>query len=179
MSQQQIPVDLKNRRLAAFLAWLVPGLGHLYQGRRGKAILYFVCIAGLFVSGMIMGEWKIAYWRWVNPLQNTEDFRLWYPAQFWVGLLAFPALVQATLLRYNMAPILGGYLAEPPMHVINGLYSSAGRFVDIGVVYTCIAGLLNILAIYDAYDGPALVDEPDPAARPEGATPSLAPEPAS
>lgn len=155
------PVDLKNRGLAAFLAWLVPGLGHLYQGRKGKAALYFVCITGLFVAGMIMGEWKIVFWRWVNPFQNSEDFRLWYPAQFWVGLLALPALIQATLVRYNMGPILGGYLAEPPMNIINGLHNSAGRFVDVGVVYTCIAGLLNVLAIYDAYEGPALGDEPE------------------
>ncbi len=161
------PVNLKNRGLAAFLAWLVPGLGHLYQGRKGKAAVYFVCIMGLFVAGMAMGEWKIVFWRWVNPFQNSEDFRLWYPAQFWTGLIAFPALVQATLLRYNLAPILGGYLAEPPMNIINGVHVSSGRLVDVGIVYTCIAGLLNILAIYDAYEGPALVDESEPSSSPE------------
>ena len=156
------PIDLKNRQLAALLAWMVPGLGHFYQGRRGKGALYFVCILGLFGIGMGLGQGKIAFWRWVNPLQDSENFRLWYPAQFWVGLAAFPALVQATLLRYGMDPILGGYLAEPKMNVINALHSNAGRYVDIGVVYTCIAGLLNVLAIYDAYDGPAQVDEPEP-----------------
>lgn len=156
-------VDLKNARLAALLAWLVPGLGHLYQGRRGKAFLYFVCILGLFFTGMVMGEWKIVYWRWVNPLHSSEDFRIWYPAQFWVGLVTFPAVIQATLVKYGMNPVLGGYLAEPPMNAINALHSSAGRFVDIGVVYTSIAGLLNVLAIYDAYEGPAIVDEPAPA----------------
>lgn len=163
----QPPIDLKKRWLAALLAWMVPGLGHYYQGRRAKAALYFVCIMGLFAIGMGLGEGKIAFWRWVNPLHDSENFRLWYPAQFWVGLAAFPALIQATLLRYGMPPILGGYLAEPPMNVINALHSSAGRYVDIGVVYTCIAGLLNILAIYDAYDGPALADEIEPTPTPE------------
>jgi hypothetical protein len=157
------PIDLKKPWLAALLAWMVPGLGHFYQGRRAKAALYFTCIMGLFVIGMGLGEGKIAFWRWVNPLHDSENFRLWYPAQFWVGLATFPALVQATLMRYGLNPILGGYLAEPPMNVINALHSSAGRYVDIGVVYTCIAGLLNILAIYDAYDGPALADEAEPA----------------
>ena len=163
-------VDLKNPYLAAFLAWLVPGLGHLYQGRRGKAILYFVCIIGLFLIGMVMGQGKIVYWRWVNPLRSSEDFRIWYPAQFWVGLISFPALIQATLVKYGMNPILGGYLAEPSMNAINALHSSAGRFVDIGVVYTSIAGLLNVLAIYDAYEGPAMVDEPTPTSAPQLAT---------
>ncbi len=152
-------VNLKNPHLAAFLAWLVPGLGHLYQGRRGKAILYFLCIYGLFVTGLVMGQGKIVYWRWVNPLQDSENFRIWYPAQFWVGLIALPALIQATLVRYGLDPILGGYLAEPPLNVINALHKDAGRFVDIGVVYTSIAGLLNVLAIYDAYEGPWLLNQ--------------------
>ena len=170
-------IDLKNRWLAALLAWMVPGLGHLYQGRRAKAALYFTSILGLFAIGMGLGEGKIAFWRWVNPLHDSENFRLWYPAQFWVGLAAFPALVQATLLEYGMKPILGGYLAEPPMNVINALHSSAGRYVDIGVVYTCIAGLLNILAIYDAYDGPALPDEVEAEPAPLVEPPSLSLEP--
>jgi hypothetical protein len=35
-----------------------------------------------------------------------------------------------------------------------------GRF-ELGVVYTMIAGLLNILAVYDAFEGPAYEDEED------------------
>lgn len=160
----QPPIPLKNPYVAALLAWLVPGLGHFYQGRRGKGALYLICILGLFVAGLVMGEAKIVYWRWLNPLQNAEDFRWYYLAQFWAGLVALPGLIQATLARYGMDPILGGYLAEPTLQAINGLHMARGRFVDIGSVYTVIAGLLNILAIYDAYEGPALVDEPESAA---------------
>ena len=29
-------IDLRNRTLAAFLAWCVPGLGHFYPGRKHK-----------------------------------------------------------------------------------------------------------------------------------------------
>jgi hypothetical protein len=35
-----------------------------------------------------------------------------------------------------------------------------GALLDMGVLYTMIAGLLNILAIFDAYGGP-LVPAPD------------------
>ena len=35
------PVPLKNRYLAGLLAWMVPGLGHWYQGRRAKAVPVF------------------------------------------------------------------------------------------------------------------------------------------
>ena len=41
-SAQPIEIDLKEPWLAALLAWLVPGLGHIYQGRTGKGILFFV-----------------------------------------------------------------------------------------------------------------------------------------
>ena len=44
-----------------------------------------------------------------------------------------------------------------------------------GVGYTTVAGLLNILAIYDAYEGPAYVDaEEDAKAADEPASPSPA-----
>lgn len=49
-------IDLKEPGLAAFLAWLVPGLGHWYQGRTAKAILYFVCIMGLFGYGVYLSS---------------------------------------------------------------------------------------------------------------------------
>ena len=49
------PIDLKNPVLAAVLAWLVPGLGHWYQGRRAKSVLFFVCIVGLFFYGVYLG----------------------------------------------------------------------------------------------------------------------------
>ena len=64
----------------------------------GKAILYAVCILGLYLMGMVMGEGKIVYWRWVNPLNNPEKFCLYYLGQFFVGLPSLPALIQSTLI---------------------------------------------------------------------------------
>ena len=160
-------VDLKNRPLALILAWMVPGLGHFYQGRTAKGVLYATCILGLFFVGLAMGDWKIIYWRWVNPTANTEAFCFNYLGQFWAGLAAFPALIQATLKLYGHAPTLLGYLAEPTQNQINGLYPTLGKFVEIGTLYTTVAGLLNILAMYDAYEGPAHADE-EAAASSEG-----------
>jgi hypothetical protein len=36
-----------------------------------------------------------------------------------------------------------------------------GDYFEIGTVFTVIAGLLNILAIYDAYGGPLIIIPPD------------------
>jgi hypothetical protein len=155
----QTKITNPNPYKAAFLAWLIPGLGHIYQGRTGKGILYAVCILSLYFVGFAMGEGKIVYWRWVSPLHNPEKFCLHYVGQFFVGLPALPALIQATLIHFKMAPMFGNFMAEPPQNVINGLHSSLGKLVEVGTIYTTVAGLLNILAIYDAYEGPAYADE--------------------
>ncbi|MHB1560584.1 MAG: DUF6677 family protein [Isosphaeraceae bacterium] len=167
-------VNLRNPPLAALLAWAVPGLGHFYQGRIGKGILYSVCILGLYTLGMVMGEGKIVYWRWVNPLNNPEKFCLYYLGQFFVGLASLPALIQGTLHYFGFDPILGGLLAEPSQIDLNALNNRLSKLVEIGSIYTCIAGLLNILAIYDAYEGPAYLEaEETVAERPvEPAVPS-------
>ena len=160
MSQPQ--VELRSPYRAAFLAWLVPGLGHFYQGRTGKGWLYAICILGLYFLGFAMGEGKIVYWRWVSPLGNPEKFCLYYLGQFWVGLAALPALIQGTLRHFDMGPILWGFMAEPPQNVINSLQPRLGKLVEIGTIYTTVAGLLNVLAIYDALEGPAYLDVEEP-----------------
>ncbi len=154
----QSPVPLRSPLKAAFLAWLFPGLGHWYQGRTGKAILYATCILSLYFVGLALGEGKIVYWRWVSPLNNPEKFCLHYVGQFFVGLPALPALIQGTLRYYDLSPILWGFMAEPPQNIINGLQPRLGKLVEIGTTYTTVAGLLNVLAIYDAYEGPAYAD---------------------
>ncbi len=153
MTRTTIP--LRKPLLAAFLAWLIPGLGHLYQGRIAKGILYAAFILGLYLAGLVMGEGKIVYWRWVNPLQNPERFNPYYVGQFFVGLPALPALIQSTLQDRGFGPVFWGLMAEPAQNAINGLHPRLGKLVEIGTIYTTIAGLLNILAIYDAYEGPA------------------------
>ncbi|WP_206107993.1 DUF6677 family protein [Paludisphaera soli] len=165
------PVPLRDPARAAFLAWLVPGLGHFYQGRTGKGWLYGTCILGLYVAGFILGEGKDVYWRWVSPL-NTERFMLHYVGQFFVGLAALPALIQATIEHFRPGTnFLWGFMAEPSQNVINGLHLRLGKLYEIGTIYTTVAGLLNVLAIYDAYEGPAYGrgDEPETVAIPADA----------
>jgi hypothetical protein len=157
------PISMRNPLKAAFLAWLIPGWGHFYQGRKGKAFLYFFCILGLYFVGLMMGEGKIVYWRWVNPFQNPEKFCVHYLGQFFVGIASLPALIQGTLHYYGMNHILWDVLAEPDQNILNGLHPRLGKLVEIGTIYTTVAGLLNILAIYDAYEGPAFQDEDDEA----------------
>ena len=89
--------------LAAFLSYLVPGLGQIYQGRVAKGVLFFVCIYLLFFYGMALGNWENVYLpdtaRNVPasklPALITNLYnRLPFVGQFWVGIAAWPALYQ-------------------------------------------------------------------------------------
>ncbi len=160
-------IDLKDPILAAFLAWLVPGLGHAYQRRWAKAVIFSVCILPTFFFGLYLGEGRVVYAAW-----GPEHRRLPYLCQVSVGLPALPALVQAVRARNNKPELWGGFMAPPSLvrRYVDGdeldrLHKRLNRFFELGTAYTMIAGLLNILVIYDALAGPALAErkrEPQP-----------------
>ncbi|MFC1643637.1 DUF6677 family protein [Chlamydiota bacterium] len=48
----------KNKRsiiVGFFLAWLLPGMGHFYYGKRLKALIFFFSIITLYVVGILLG----------------------------------------------------------------------------------------------------------------------------
>jgi hypothetical protein len=151
-------VDLKNRYVALALAILFPAAGHFYQGRKNKAYLFAACILGLFLMGMVIGRGRVVYASF-----SPDDFRIQYPAQAMVGLPAAPSLVQAWIgNRDPERKFLNGFMAAPPIspNAQNNrealsrwhLESSAG--MELGTLYTAVAGLLNLLVILDAFGGP-------------------------
>jgi hypothetical protein len=173
-------VVLKDPGLAAFLAWLVPGLGHWYQGRRAKAVLYFLCIMGTFLYGVYLGgSSELGWGRTVYFSWRNNDRRLPYLCQAGVGLAAMPALIQANRMTNHQKVLWNGFMAPPRLGDpgpsiqknqntiktfpnleqpnISELHLRLNRFFELGTVFTMIAGLLNILAIYDAWGGPVIV----------------------
>ena len=107
-SAQVETIDLKDPAFAALLAWLVPGLGHLYQRRTAKGILFMVCILSTFFFGLFCSNGHAVYASWQN-----WDKRLPYLCQVGVGLPALPALVQTYLVRSGKEPMFGGVMAPP------------------------------------------------------------------
>ncbi|MEO1526674.1 MAG: DUF6677 family protein [Planctomycetota bacterium] len=161
-------IDLKNRELAAFLAWLLPGAGHFYQGRATKGSLYLVCIMTTWMLGFALGGGHVVYASW-----QPGDKRWHYLLQAGVGAAALPALIQnkhisdatrngETEMGYE--PMWGGFMAPPHRPVaeeqadeVSAWYADYGAGYEMGTWYTMIAGLMNILVIYDAYSGPLAV----------------------
>jgi hypothetical protein len=211
---------------AGFLSYLIPGLGQLSQGRTGKGLLFFVCIYSLFFYGMYLGTGTVkaagvGYHVSGNvylpdTVRGNPDPRPPVPVklpnfaidlynrpqfagQFWVGVVAWPAIVQymseeeeaahheararreeadkvsqdqpdeASRLRKNSEDleqslrtggwsghhIFGQFERAPSEAALNALNTSRGKELELGWVYTVIAGVLNIMVIYDAMAGPA------------------------
>jgi hypothetical protein len=166
---EEAPIRLKDPELAALLAWLLPGLGHLYQGRRAKAALFFVCIMGTFLYGVYLGGsselgWgRVVYFAW-----TPGHRRLPYLCQIGAGLPAMPALVQAHRAANDRQVWWNGFMAPPrpddakkgepnwDQPTLHELHFQLAPFFELGTVYTMIGGLLNVLAIYDAWCGPVI-----------------------
>jgi hypothetical protein len=151
---EEIEIDLKSPGWAALWAWLWPGAGHLYQGRIGKGLLFMVCILGTFFYGMYLGEGRVVF---VYGPWKPEMFRWHYLCQVGAGLPALPAIVQA---RLPQQPLFGlWYMPPRSKEEWDAVNLHLHRFLELGTAFTMIAGLLNVLAIYDAWGGPAYAHE--------------------
>jgi hypothetical protein len=155
--------NLKNPCVAGFLTWLLPGLGHYYQGRYAKAVIFFICIVPTFVVGCVLGSSaeagtaRTVYWSW-----RPTDMRFWWLAQAPLGMAAIPSWVQALQVSSGQPPMLGRFMAPPQLRrdekagvppVLDTLRKIL-PFFELGTYLTVIAGLMNLLVIFDALDGP-------------------------
>ena len=102
------------------LTWLVPGLGHVAQGRVLRGAIVFVLLVGLMVAGTLLAD--------ASNLSRERHFYYW-SGQFLLGL---PAL--AAEWGFGQMRITGRI-----------------PYVEAGLVFGCAAGLLNVLAMIDAY----------------------------
>jgi hypothetical protein len=166
-SDRPLEVELKEPWIAAVLAWLIPGAGHLYQGRTGKGLLFFICVLGTFLFGLAIGDGKVVY----ASSRGEEPWRWQYYCQLGVGAPALPALLKKTPIEERQPN--AGFMA-PPAHSPVQIKDSSGNWTtqpnelaawtvemhpryELGTVYTVIAGLLNVLVICDAYAGPLVL----------------------
>jgi len=167
--------------IAGVLSYLIPGLGQISQGRFAKGFLFLFSLHALFFYGMWLGSWQNVHLRPVGgnrdePMrQLLSDLyaRPHFLGQFWIGMAAWPAIYQ--YYHYDprsdpppdgspppVAPPLWGFQRAPSDKQRNDLERESPRGIwDLAWVYTVIAGVLNLLVIYDAIAGPAFRDVPE------------------
>ena len=166
---------VKPDPIAALLSYLIPGLGQVYQGRIGKGLLFFCGLYGLFFYGMWMGQWQNVWLPEVADMPDVEiagqrlggtakavSYRPQFLGQFWIGVAAWPAVFQYA--AYDPAketgPVFGTFQRAPKEETLNNLQREGNKRWDLGWVYTVIAGVLNLLVIYDALAGPMFREPP-------------------
>jgi hypothetical protein len=163
--------------LAAFLSYLIPGLGQIYQGRYGKGVLFMVSLLGMFFLGQAMGKWQNVYIHALDLGPNRPGRggaaalvnRWHYGGQFWIGIAAWPALWQHFEMplpnKEQYGTFVHDFQAEPRESDVNTFLVNSDKTPDLGWVYTVVAGMLNILVIYDAYAGPVFIPIPRPTSK--------------
>lgn len=109
---------------ACLLAALVPGLGHLFLGRRVKGLVFLGAVGALFLAGVALDARLSLYVGFGDPLAFLRSL-----AQMAIGVPYF--LVRA--FGYGM-----------------GAVTSVTH--EYGNTFTEVAGLLNVLIVLDAYD---------------------------
>jgi hypothetical protein len=148
----------------ALAGWLVPGAGYWLIGERGRALVVGLTIVALFVLGIFLagirvievpgydeagmrvhvdhlgrrfdrhdrgyeqGRWALTGGGLITEIANKP----WYIPQ----IVAGPITLAASALSVKAAQA--------------GVSRVHARLMDIGVLYTAIAGMLNLLAIIDS-----------------------------
>ncbi len=112
-----------NRLLVCAAAWMVPGAGHLWLGRRRTGLLLLAVLLLMFAVGLWL-EGRLF------PFDGREPFGL---------LLALADLgIGAPYFAARFLDLGGG-------RVVAATY-------EYGNTFLVVAGLLNLLVVLDAYD---------------------------
>jgi len=109
---------------AMLLAYLVPGAGHLYLGRRGRAIAFFCIVVLLFVIGIAI---------------DGDLYTLEHSGGALLRILASLGSIGAGLM-YWIAAGMG----------VHGDVTSIT--FEHGTAFTITAGLMNLLLMLDVFD---------------------------
>ena len=109
--------------LVCLAAWLVPGAGHLWLGRRQKGLIFLVVLPLMFLTGIWL-DGRIFPFEFSEPLVGLAAV-----ANLGVGLPWFAA----------RALEIGG-----------GVVTAASY--EYGNTYMIVAGLLNFLVLLDVFD---------------------------
>jgi hypothetical protein len=109
--------------LVLAVAWLIPGAGHLWLGRRQKGLTFLIVLPFMFLLGLLLkGR--------LFPFEPTEP------------LVFLAALADVGAGLPNLVARVLGY----------GAGQVTAITWEYGNTFTIVAGLLNMLVVLDAFD---------------------------
>jgi hypothetical protein len=120
---------------AAVAAWLLPGLGHWLLGERRRASILASTIGILWLTGALLGGISVF---------DIRNHFWWFLAQACAAPSIPANFVHQTLRGGGDPPLPMPYAATPPRYE-----PAFGKIEEQGVLYTALAGLLNLLAVLD------------------------------
>ena len=109
--------------LLCLAAWAIPGLGHIWLGRRSKGFIFLISLPLMFVVGLAL-QGRIFSFDASDILTTLEA-----AAQLGIGIL---------------------YFLTGPLGFGKGDVRSVSY--EYGISFLIVAGLLNVLVVIDAYD---------------------------
>jgi Family of unknown function (DUF6677) len=136
-SDRRLPIDVPHRSslpmraISLVASWLIPGAGHMLLGRFGRGLLFFALIVGAFAFGLSLH-----------------------------GRLFWPTVAEGSMLHYDLITVLwfaaqigsgGCYLLSYTWGLGTDPHPLPATS-DYGNTFMLLAGLLNYLIIYDAFD---------------------------
>ncbi|RME03181.1 MAG: hypothetical protein D6805_07340 [Planctomycetota bacterium] len=135
----------KSAEIGLLLGILFPGLGHWYIGKRGKALFFAFVLGGTFLLGFYLCDFgEVAAYDFVRTSDGYHrEWRYSFLAQMGIGVLSW---VPAAYRKFR------NYRDEDP------LPEEAERMRVVpskrlhGLLYMMVAGILNILVAYNAFE---------------------------
>ena len=112
-----------NPVIVCLAAWLIPGAGHLWFGRRFKGLVFLVALPAMFFIGLLLqGR--------IFPFEPSQP------------LVALASLADLGIgVSYFVARALG-----------QGAGNVVAITYEYGNAFLIVAGLLNLLVVIDAWD---------------------------
>ena len=137
-ASQSVDATQRWHVVAAVAAWLLPGLGHYLLGQKQRGAILAVSIGLMWLGGLLVGG--------VSSIDRRS-----HPAWFLGQMLLSPSvLISEWYLPRVHAGAPDG--PKPQVHEDDpppAYTPSFARTNEQGVLYTALAGMLNLLAIID------------------------------
>lgn len=130
MTRNQQTPSIAKITTTGLLAWLVPGLGHIVCGDRQRGLIILVTITVTFWGGVAIGG--------VRTTVDPQRQKLWFMAQICSGGNAIAAASWGESARNEVN------------NDDSALAHSHWGSTEVALVYTGVAGLLNVLAVMNS-----------------------------